>query len=1443
MGFIDLNRYFVPIAKDEEPNLDIGRLWGRKIGGWLDWPEMRQLWRVVLLAEASSGKTAEFRNQTDRLRTEGLPAFFVRIEELADWGFEAALEPGIADKFQQWQKGAEESWFFLDAVDEARLNRKSFETALKRFARELGKSVKRARVFISCRVSDWQGRKDRDLIERLIPAWERPKAPENNEAVNPLLDPIFKKEGQTTIGLSEQSKQNPNELLVVQLGPLSAEQYRCLATAYGVNDVDRFVGAIDQYGLNAFTERPGDLLDLVEYWKSHNRFTTFSEVVDHSINRKLKEPDSFRPDNEVLSFQKAREGAERIAAVLTFGKSFTLKAPGADPDPTLASGAIDSALILEEWTDAERNVLLRRGIFAPSTYGRIRFHHRATQEYLTAQWLERILDSNCPRAEVSNLIFATRYGIDTIVPSLRPAAAWLALRHSDILEEIIHREPLVLLQHGDPGALSLKTRKRLLAAYAVKHAAAEIADDSIDHRALWMFAHPDLAEAIRDAWHINSRSNFRLDLLRLIREGAITACVDLARDVSLDHAERYVNRIVAIEALDACQDDRGLLAVRQEVMALPANLTARFASSFAKILFPRYLSVEQLFLLIDAVQPAKETSTEGFPYSIEELYNACPDRNSRREFVTRLGNLCFTRPFASDYIHVAGRHFELAKHVQPIAIQEVELLGKAEPLDYLIRLLMVVERAERTYRSDEKESSLSRLVRSNAKLQRALFWADVEELRANSKNDRQITYYWQVHPYGETLWQFETADLNWLYEDLSEFPTEEDQRIALSAILFILQRSGRLDTEIARLRELVRKNAALEEDMASYLRPRVESEESLKYKREREENRHARTRKDNEAKASWVDFQQQLQNQPDLICVPQYLHSWRPDANRLWNLTKWLQYRTKGQEKTAARQWRLLEEGFGRHVAEAYRDGMKILWRLTRPERLKRNKDGSRTIKHVAILAFSAIGLEAAENSGWAARLSDEEAKRAVLHGCFTDHDYPEWLENLLISHPAIAMPVLKRRIRQEWLSSSPFPTNALYHYARRVQLIRPPLQQVLFELIASAEPGDLSKLGTGLRIINKLDLDKGQIRRLMRVTRRRLSSHKATENTDIALRYLAMLLLLDPDSGIEDFEAWLGTLKDAKKQPHAESTFGFLFDRHYPVLPDTLARASIPTLEKLLRLAYSYVRPEHDLHHEDVFTPGTRDKAEDARNAILGALLDRSGADAFWALRRVADEPEYNLRADRFRGLAHGMAERDTELIAWASQEVTTFELRHTAPVKAGIDLLNVILTVLEDIQFQLDKCDASSRPLLQRARDEDEVQNWIVEQMNYRSRERYNAYREVQVAQGDKPDIIVSSTAAQCEVAIEVKHGGKGWTLRQLEHALVNQLGNRYLKPSTRRHGILVITHHGRRKWRDPDTKTTLTFNDLMLRLDRTAYSETENDGGPIEVKCVGINTSLSG
>jgi hypothetical protein len=1438
MSFVELDRDFVQIGKDQEATLDVGRLWGRKAGGWLAWPEILKHQRVVLLAEASSGKSEEFRNQTNKLLAAGQPAFFVRIEELADQGFEAALEPGNAKTFERWRDTSGEGWFFLDSVDEARLNRKSFETALKRFARDLDRAAERARVFISCRMSDWRSREDRALIERLLPAWEQPQTPGGNDNSNPLLDPIFNEKQDSKTRPRPQLERKPNELLVLQLVPLSTDQCRTLAAHLGVHNVGSFSTSITQNGLDAFTERPGDVIDLVDYWKSYGRFGPFAAMVEHSIDRKLSEVDNYRPDNEMLPPQRAREGAERIAAALTFGKSFTLRAPGYDLDSSLVAGAVDPAVILDDWSPAERNTLLRRGVFAPSTYSRIRFHHRSTQEYLTARWFDRLLKSNCPRSELWNLIFVTRYGVETIVPSLRPVAAWLALWHPDFLEETIRREPLVLLRHGDAGSLSIEARSKLLTTYAEKHSRAEIADDSLDNRALWMFADQGLGDTVRRAWSTNRRPDFRMDLLRLIRDGAIKDCVDLARSEALDRSAGDYHRIVALQALQACGDREGLSAIARDLMDTSANVSPRLASEFAKTLYPNNITIKELFTIIEGVRPPKRHSSEGFGRSIAELFDASPDAESRREFAARLADLCLTPPYAEPFQRIARRHLEIAKHVERIAILEVKALGDHDPAEHLIRLLMVVERAEREPRLDDNGPQLSALVRANQKLQRALFWSDVQEHRSNSGDSQELIRFWQIHFYGPTLWQFGERDLPWLHDDLSNRAGESDQRLVLSAIGAILRQTGRIEAETPHLKKLIEDRPFLKEDLQEYLAPSRESSAEIRYKRETEQHRRKSIEQEDKAKASWVKFGNDVRHNPVLLRDPQVIRSWKLGAWRLWTLTNWLVHRTKVHDEEAPKQWRLLKEGFGAEVAEAYRDGLKLQWRLTRPLRPKRSRGGS--IKYVNILAFGAVGVEAASDPDWTSHLSDDEAKMAALHGCWAERGFPEWIEVLVASHPRVVLPVLRRRIREEWLSPTPGSWDFIYWYSQINIPIHSTIQQILFEVISSIDPPEDGRLGRMLGIVQRLALTQKQKFKLFRIGKARLADHAGARRNGQALHYLALLLLLDMERALPELECWLAQIDAQDRQARAETTFSFLFDLHNPLIPGALAVASVPDLARLLRLVYFYVRPEADVFHEGSYTPGTREHAEGARNFILTAMLNRPGADAYYALRRMADDPEYALRADRFCELARGKAERDTEPPAWTARETVVFEREHTAPVKAGVDLLRVVESVLKDIQFQLDKMDVSSRTLLQRAADEDEVQNWIVEQMNYRSRGRFIAHREAEVADGDMPDVIISSTSAPCEVAIEIKHGGKKWTVRQLEHALRSQLATDYLKPPSRRHGVLVITHHGQRQWRDPESNEVVTFEGLILLLASVAKTLVNNEAGAIEVRCFGIDAS---
>jgi hypothetical protein len=224
--------------------------------------------------------------------------------------------------------------------------------------------------------------------------------------------------------------------------------------------------------------------------------------------------------------------------------------------------------------------------------------------------------------------------------------------------------------------------------------------------------------------------------------------------------------------------------------------------------------------------------------------------------------------------------------------------------------------------------------------------------------------------------------------------------------------------------------------------------------------------------------------------------------------------------------------------------------------------------------------------------------------------------------------------------------------------------------------------------------------------------------------------------------------------------------------------------------------------------------------------------------MRRLANDPVFALRSHRFHELTRGKAERDAEIPAWTPAETLTLERQFTAPAKTGADLLRLVVGVLADIAQNLTKGDFTSRALLERAKDEEEVQHWLAEQMNALGKGRFHAVREAEVAIRDKPDLIIASTSAPCQVAVEIKHGGKNWSARDLESALRTQLAEDYLKPQNRRHGVLVITHHRNRRWLRISDNRPISFADLIAWLSGIATTITQNAVGQVAVKCIGIN-----
>jgi hypothetical protein len=331
--------------------------------------------------------------------------------------------------------------------------------------------------------------------------------------------------------------------LVVVMGALDRTQVEAFARGKGLTDIGTFLDALEKANLSDFARRPLDLDWLVEYWRTYGTFGSLTAMLELSLRQRLDEPDPQRARTDPIDADRAMAALERIAAALVFERLQDITVPDSDLDLVGRRRGLDLADILPDWTGEHRTRLINRAVFDPASAGFARLHNdnqAGVRSYLTARWLKRLMDANCPKAVVADLLFATTYGVRLVIPSMRQTAAWLSLWSSDVAREVIARDPRLLMDAGDPGSLPLPIREEALKA-VVAQAIDEEEIDVPDRDSLKRFGSPDMAPCLRDLWAAHSGSPAVRELLLLmIFLGELTSCADLAVAASFGaHGDRY----------------------------------------------------------------------------------------------------------------------------------------------------------------------------------------------------------------------------------------------------------------------------------------------------------------------------------------------------------------------------------------------------------------------------------------------------------------------------------------------------------------------------------------------------------------------------------------------------------------------------------------------------------------------------------------------------------------------------------------------------------------------------------------------------------------------------------------------------------------------------------------------------------------------------------------
>ena len=136
---IDLGRRFLEIPKTGNFPTNHYFDFARGQGKLLRWNDVLSKRCAIVLGEAGSGKTTEFKYRVRICREQGGNAFFVPIEALASDGLPHGLQkPEDAEGFEAWRAGDSIAFFFLDSLDEAKLRRYKLADALRKLGHGIG---------------------------------------------------------------------------------------------------------------------------------------------------------------------------------------------------------------------------------------------------------------------------------------------------------------------------------------------------------------------------------------------------------------------------------------------------------------------------------------------------------------------------------------------------------------------------------------------------------------------------------------------------------------------------------------------------------------------------------------------------------------------------------------------------------------------------------------------------------------------------------------------------------------------------------------------------------------------------------------------------------------------------------------------------------------------------------------------------------------------------------------------------------------------------------------------------------------------------------------------------------------------------------------------------------------------------------------------------------
>lgn len=1446
MQYIDLQRRFYILTEAELKYADLLAALNEyefQPSKSIDWSKLLRYDRVILLAAAGAGKTREMEEQANHLVREGQFAFFVPLESL-DRGepFVDVLSTNEQERFEVWKTaGAAPAWFFLDAVDELKLTEGKLDRALRRLSNALTGHLARAHVLISCRPSDWRPSVDLATVQRRLPVPERGDGVPSPPSEEAFLNALRHDQGRAPfIRPEEEDLPHSEDVQTVTMLPMSGSQITRFAEQAGVHDAEALLNEITRQNAWSFARRPLDLTQLSETWTSLGRLGTRAEQHEANITAKLKD-DPDRPDHNVLPDTKARLGAERLALALALTRTRTIKTPEQALDVQRAEGVLDAASILPDWTAAERQALLRRALFDPATYGRVRFHHRSVQEYLAARHLQTLSKKGMSTKALFPLLFGERYGVAVVIPSMRPIAAWLALWNDVVRRELIAREPEALLLLGDPETLALSTRGDLLRAFVSAYGRGGRRGLNIPDDEVRRLAHPELAPVIRECWGNGpTNDDVRTLLIKTIWLGAVKDCADLAQAVALDATGDSYQRVIAIRALLACNRYDTVRELADDLLTQPASWPDRIVRGIAADLFPSIISADELATLIERTRESERTAGgESFSWVTRQIVRAIePGSDAAVALRNNMADLIWRGREQPGKIYDLCSDFGHLTPALAILCNRQLAQGSAGADADLIRACVIASRFPSDAWDRNLVDSLKAHFRTNAALRCNTFWAElgfVDEI-APTQDDRHRLSRAEA---GSLVERSTETDRPWLETALADESRPERRAVALCALVRFWQQRGEVAVELDTLRAALNDDARLNQLLTELTAPPERDERVEREEREHQCYQRIQARREEQRLENWRQWR------TNLLVNPAAAFSAENRTTTVSNLYSWLEAFQKGRNHFSIWDKTALTEAFGPDITDRAEEVFREWWRAEDPPTLWSAQPAAGRVHTPRTWIYGLLGVSAeALTPEWTAFLSPEEAQTAAAYATVEINGFAPFIADLVQSHSAEVEAVIGDELSAELRVGAdhdhlPVLSNLTHAADGLKQLLAPRLLTALrswpHDFTNETGPRWAQHLEQVLHILGDTSSETDRAA----IVEECVSRYEDDPSGTLSLTWLKGLFRLDAERGTQVLVAGLGDSNDSSTRERTIASFAALFGGHDGVvfeISDPARRAH--ALGQLVRCAYACIRPENDADHEGVYSPDTRDKAENARSFLLSKLLDTPGPEARRIVLVLAAEDDFADFSDRLRLLAQQRTAADAEFEAFSPEDVLTLERRYAAPPHDRDGLFAVMMDRLSDLADHLANDDFTTRRTLQNITQEEEMQQNLAERLDMRANGAYRVTREEEVADRKETDIRLLAVKGNQKAVVEVKITAK-WSGPDLEKALRDQLVGQYLRDANCKAGCLLLTYHGEEKhWEHPDTEERLDFSEMVAFLKDRARTLEEEHPHDIRLAVFGLD-----